>query len=73
MHVCCFIIQTSIYRYMAEGILCNCLEATSRLQSQLQYLSILHMRIHMHTWLSRHYTKQVHNITLIVALFYNYT
>ena len=57
-----------INRYMAEGTLCNCLEATSRLQSRLQYLSILWVRIHMHTWLSRHYTKYVHHLHQLMPL-----
>ena len=66
---------------MAEGILCNCLEAISRLQSQLQYLSILRVGIHMHTHahvvvmpLHRQnmYTTSTYD-TSIVALLYNYT
>ena len=35
-----------INRYMIEGILCNSLEATFRLQSWLQYLSITHVHTH---------------------------
>ena len=56
---------------MAEGILCNCLEAISRLQSWLQYLSILCADIHMHTWLSHHY--QIINTLVSVLITYTIT
>ena len=36
-HLLIYYTAKFINRYMAEGILCNCLEATSRLQSRLQY------------------------------------
>ena len=69
-------VYKSLYAWQRE----YCATAYTRLQSQLQYLSILCMCIHMHTWLSHHYMQRTENMyitstyaTSIVALLYNYT
>ena len=72
MRACCFIIRTDkfINRYMAEGILCNCLEANSTLQLIptiiLKY--ILHVVV-----MPLHKTCTSTYATSIVALLDNYT
>ena len=63
---------------MAEGILCNCLEATFRLQSRLQYNKYtMYMHTHEHmvvTPLYKTCTPVTSTYaTSIVALLYNYT
>ena len=61
MRACCFInADKFINCYTAEGILCNCLEAASRLQSWLQYLSTTRAGCHA---ITVHKTC-IHNINL---------
>ena len=63
-----------INRYMAEGVLCNCLEATSRLQSRLQYLSTMRVHTHAHVVITPlHKTCTQHQLTHFnCSITYNY-
>ena len=62
---------------MAEGILCNCVEATSRLATILKYTTGAHTHAHMFvTPLHKTCTPATSTSTYttsIVALLYNYT
>ena len=70
MHACCFIIDKFINHYMAEGILWNCLEATSRLQYWLT--TCAHTHAHgvvavtpLHKTFTQHRLMPLQHITIL--------